>query len=137
MGCSSVTLLLDTHVLVWWLLGEGPLAPEQEAALESAETGGEVLGLAAVSLWEIAKLCERQRLVLATTPDAFLERIEADRRIAVLPLNGRVALESTRLGSRFHRDPTDQLIAATARVHGLRLVTADERIRASGAVAVL
>jgi PIN domain nuclease of toxin-antitoxin system len=130
-------LLLDTHVLVWWLLGEGALAPAQEAALESAETRGEILGLAAISMWEIAKLCERARLVLATTPDSFLERVEMDARLAVLPLDARVALESTRLGPRFHRDPADQLIAATARVHGLRLVTADERIRASRAVAVL
>ncbi len=130
-------LLLDTHILLWWLTGEGPLQRSQVAALETAEAHDEQLGIAAITLWEIAKLCEHGRIVLSTTPDALLELIEAHTRITVVPLDGRIALESTRLGPRFHRDPADQLIAATARVHGLRLVTADERIRSSGAVTVV
>lgn len=130
-------LLLDTHILLWWLAGEGSLQPSQIAALETAEARDERLAIAAITLWEIAKLCEHGRIVLATTPDALLEHVETHARITVLPLDGRIALESTRLGPRFHRDPADQLIAATARVHGLRLVTADERIRSSGVVTVV
>lgn len=124
-------------MLIWWLQGQGNLTAAQEKGLVAAEASGETLGVAAVTLWEIAKLCEHERLILGTTADAFLEFIETDPRIAVLPLDARVALQSTRLGSRFHRDPADQLIAATALVHGLRLVTADERIRGAGAVPVL
>ena len=48
-----------------------------------------------------------------------------------------VARESTRLGGRMRGDPADQQIVATARVHGLRLVTCDERIRRSETVAVV
>ena len=55
----------------------------------------------------------------------------------MLLLTGRIAAESTRLGSAFPNDPADQLIAATARCHGLMLLTADERIVESGVVAVL
>lgn len=55
----------------------------------------------------------------------------------LLELTPRIALESTRLGSSFHTDPADQVIAATARVHGLKLVTADTRIRESRVVAVV
>jgi PIN domain nuclease of toxin-antitoxin system len=47
-----------------------------------------------------------------------------------------VAVESTRLGARFHSDPIDQVIVATARCHGLTLLTVDERIIESGVVAV-
>jgi PIN domain nuclease of toxin-antitoxin system len=132
-----VKLLLDTHILLWWLAGEGPLRPSQIAALETAEARDEQLGIAAITLWEIAKLCEHGRIVLAITPDALFEHIDTHARLTVLALDGRIALESTRLGPRFHRDPADQLIAATARVHGLRLVTADDRIRSSGAVTVI
>ncbi len=96
-----------------------------------------MLGVAAITLWEIAELCERGRLVLSTTLDALFEHIGDSARLTVIPLDGRVALESTRLGPNFHRDPADQLIAATARVHGLRLVTADLRIRSSGVVPVI
>ena len=48
-----------------------------------------------------------------------------------------IALESTRLGPGFHRDPADQIIAATARVHGLRLLTSDQRIIQSKLVPVI
>lgn len=56
--------------------------------------------------------------------------------LTVMPLTARIALESTRLGARFPSDPVDQLIAATARCHALTLLTADERLIESGAVAV-
>jgi len=54
-------------------------------------------------------------------------------------LRGRTisGIEATLLGAEFPRDPADRLIAATARVHGLRLLTADERFRRSGLVSVV
>ena len=88
------------------------------------------------SLWEIAKLVERGRLELTQSVDDSLEQLETSALFAILPLTGRVALESTRLGGRFHSDPIDQLIVATARCHGLTLLTVDERIIESGVVAV-
>ena len=54
----------------------------------------------------------------------------------VLPLNGAVILESSRLGIAFPKDPADQLIVATARHHGMQLMTVDEGIIKSGKVLV-
>lgn len=130
-------LLLDTHVLLWWLLDEGPLSPEQLEALEHAESAGEQLGLAAISLWEAAKLHQLGRIDLRGSVDVFFRQLEAHRGLVVYPLTPQIALESTRLGDRFPRDPADQLIAATARVHGLSLVTADRRIRTASVVSVV
>ena len=48
-----------------------------------------------------------------------------------------VAAESARLGRDFPKDPADRIIAATARCHGLRLMTADENIRRWGKVPVI
>ncbi len=132
-----MTLLLDTHALLWWLADAGDLSQGQVQALEQAESRGEAIGIAAISLWEIAKLVERGRLRLAQSVDVVLTEIEEHRGLYVLPLTARIALESTRLGPRVPSDPADQLIVATARVHALRLVTADERIRRAGAVSVL
>ncbi len=137
MGGGRLTLLLDTHVLLWWLRDEPGLTPQQVQALDRAEAAGDALALSAISLWEIAKLADAARIQLTHSLDGFLEALEHHSRLRVLPLSARVALESTRLAPRFHRDPADQIIAATARVHGLRLVTADGRIRASGVVSVV
>lgn len=129
--------LLDTHVVLWWLAEAKPLDRRYRRLLAEAESKGHRVGLSAISLWEAAKLSELGRIVLGQSLDALLEQIETSPHIEVLPITGDVAAESTRLGVGFPRDPADQLIAATARCHGLTLLTQDERIRESGVVAVL
>ncbi len=132
-----MNVLLDTHVVVWWYLD----APELPAAfrkhLEHLESKGEQASVCAISLWEIAKLAERGRLQLNRTVDELLETLENDPLFSVVPISSKIAAESTRLGASFHKDPADQLIAATARCHGLRLMTCDEAIRRSNVVALL
>jgi|SRR5688572_4345681 PIN domain nuclease of toxin-antitoxin system len=132
-----MTLAFDTHTLVWWLTGDQRLTAAQAAALERAEGRGDRIGVPAICFWEIAKLVERGRLELEVPADEVFEEIEDHPTIRILDLSPRIALESTRLGPGFPPDPADQLIAATARVHGLRLVTADDRIRSSRVVAVI
>lgn len=137
MGGDSLTLLLDTHIVIWWLGEIDRLSVAQVRTLKQAEADGERVAVAAVTLWEIVKLVERARIQLRQPVDVFLEAIERHPGVDLLPLTARVALESTRLGERVPSDPTDQLIIATARVHGLRLVTSDDRIRKSGAIPVV
>ena len=127
--------LLDTHVVIWWLMDDRKLPKEHARLLDRSERSGTTVGLSAISLWEIAKLIERGRLELTQSVDDSLEQLETSAFITVLPLTGRVAIESTRLGARFHSDPIDQVIAATARCHGLTLLTVDDRIIESGVVA--
>ena len=128
--------LLDTHVVIWWLNDDRKLSKSHAKLLERSERSGTALGVSAISLWEIAKLVERGRLELTRSIDDSLEQLETSALVTILPLTGRVALESTRLGGRFHSDPIDQLIVATARCHGRALLTVDERSIDSGVVAV-
>jgi PIN domain nuclease of toxin-antitoxin system len=132
-----VTLLVDTHVLVWWYVDSADLPAEFRSLLERLESKGQAAGVCAISLWEIAKLVERGRLQPTIALDELLEQIELDPLFQVLPLSGRIAAESTRLGPSFHKDPADQLIVATARCHGLRLMTCDEAIRRTNVVALV
>lgn len=128
--------LLDTHVAVWWLFNDRKLPKDHARLIERAQTAGTLVGISAISLWEIAKLGQADRLDMDETTSELLERIESSTLFTILPLTGKIALESTLLGARFPNDPGDQVIAATARCHGLTLLTADQRIIASGAVTV-
>ena len=132
-----MTLAFDTHTLIWWLTGDRRLTAAQVSALQRAEARGDRIGVPAICFWEFAKLVERGRVELEVPPDEVFEEIEDHPTIRVLELSPRIALESTRLGSGFPGDPADQLIAATARVHGLRLVTSDDRIRSSRVVGIV
>lgn len=128
--------LLDTHVAVWWFADDPALPPPFGTLLDDLVAAGEVVGISAIKLWEIAMLGSRGRLRLGASVDAFIGDVEDHPVIRVLPISGRIAMESTRLGDGYPRDQADRLIGATARCHALRLLTADERIRASGVVAL-
>ncbi len=130
-----MNLLVDTHVLVWWYLDAPKLPERYRVALDGLKPAGPA-HVSAISLWEIAKLVERGRMQLAASLDELLGQVESDPLFEVIPISARIAAESTRLGTSFPRDPADQLIAATARCHGLSLMTCDEAIRRSSVVAV-
>ena len=119
-------ILLDTHVLIW-------LATERERlsapALEAIESELEP-AIALVSAQEVAYLTVRGRLTM--------DRPVASWIVDALGILGAVAIPPTvsasiRAGSldpnRFHGDPIDRLIYATAVEHDALLVTADERLR--------
>jgi PIN domain nuclease of toxin-antitoxin system len=126
--------LVDTHVLVWWLTDDRKLRREHGRILERCEKSRAPVGLSAISLWEIAKLVERRRIELDQSVDEALGQIEASSLFTLVPISARIAIESTRLRSRFPADPVDQIVAATARCLGLALLTVDERIIDSGVV---
>ncbi len=136
MGSPEVKHLLDTHVVIWWLSADRKLPKDHARLIDRSERSGTALAVSAISLWEIAKLGERGRLGRPEDVSELLERLEAYPLVEILPLTRVVAIESTLLGARFPNDPGDQIIAATARCHGLTLLTADQRIIDSGVVAV-
>lgn len=137
MGGSALRLLLDTHILIWWQIDPSRLTADQRRALNLSREINEQLGVAAITLWEIAKAVERGRVEFDQELDIVLRGIEQHPMLRVLKLDAYVARESTLLGATLRGDPADRLIVATARVHGLRLVTSDERIRRSEIVPVI
>ena len=129
-----ISLLLDTHTLLWWRTEASRLSRAQQDALAAEELHGHPIGLSAMTLRELAMLAERRLIQVATPLDAWLASFESDPLLTIFPLTSEIAVESVRLGDDFPRDPADQIIVATARCHGLTLITADEQIRKWGKV---
>ena len=128
--------LLDTHILLWWVLDSPQLPVAYASKLDALEKAGQPVNISVISLWEIAKLVSLKRLDTSLSLDHWFDELERDSAVHVLPLNGAVILESSRLGNAFPKDPADQLIVATARHHGMQLMTVDEGIIKSGKVLV-
>jgi len=129
-----ISYLLDTHILLWWRTELRRLSRMQAQVLEQLEEQGQPVGLSAVSLREFVMMLHRRRVDVEMSLDVWLDSIESHHFITILPLTTKIAAESVRLGDDFPRDPADQIIVATARCHGLTLITADERIRKWGRV---
>jgi PIN domain nuclease of toxin-antitoxin system len=83
--------------------------------------------LSAVSVWEAILLLEKKRTRLNGDFGEWFKKSKLELGLIEVPLNWEVAQEIryTILG---YRDPGDRFLAATAKVYGLTLVTADERL---------
>ena len=116
-------IILDTHIWVWWVDESPQLSERHTQLMQDNEASG--LGISAISCWEVAKLVEYGRLRLDCALEEWMEQALAYPGMALLPLTPHIAIESTQLPGTFHRDPADQIIVATARVHDLPLLTVD------------
>ncbi len=119
--------LLDTHAWVWWICGDPRLSAREREALDSLAPSERPL-LAEISLWEVAMLVERGRLELDMDLERWLVVASAPAAVELARVTPAVAAEVARLPERFHRDPADRLIVATARVWKLHVLTRDRKI---------
>lgn len=119
-------IVLDTHIWIWWVNGGTQLTQEYQDYIQSQESHG--LGISIISCWEVAKLVERNRLILSIPVDQWLDQALAYPGIYLLELTPNICVESTQLPGEFHRDPADQILVATARVYDCPLVTMDSKI---------
>jgi len=119
-----VTLLLDTHALLWWL-ADDPRLPA--AVRESVGNPEALVHASAVSVWEIEVMRALGKLEI---PADWHSAVEAEgfRRLEITWAH---ALEVGALPD-VHRDPFDRLLVAQARVEGMTLVSGDSAIAAYG-----
>jgi PIN domain nuclease of toxin-antitoxin system len=120
--------LLDTHAWLWAQRGDRRRFPDMFAReLEERQSRGEVC-ISSISILEIARLVAFNKYDLTMPVEDFVAEAMADGGLRLLDLSPRILIESTRLPGTIHRDPSDRLLIATAREHGLTLVTSDKNI---------
>lgn len=123
-------IAIDTHVLVWLATGARQMISKKAMKRITEELDRGEIWVSAISAWEIAMLVERERLVLSLDVESWLGKISEIDAIRFQQVNNKIAIESVRLPGKFHTDPVDRIIVATARTMGLVLITADEKIQA-------
>ena len=119
-------IVLDTHIWVWWIHLDPRLTEARREYMHAHESEG--LGVSIFSCWEVAKLVEIKKLSLHCPLEEWLDTALNYPGVRLLDLSKAVIVEATRLPGEFHRDPADQIIVATARVHACPLLTADSKI---------
>lgn len=119
-------ILLDTHIWIWWVSQQPQLTPPLHQIIQLQQGNG--LGVSIISCWEVAKLVENRKLHLSLPVADWLQQALAYPGIQLLPLTLSIIVDSTQLPGNFHRDPADQLIVATARIHNVSLLTVDTKI---------
>jgi PIN domain nuclease of toxin-antitoxin system len=117
-------LLLDTCALLW--LAEGKeLSSESRAAIVESD-----LHVSPITVWEIANLSRKNRIVLAAPVAAWFRQALQKMRAQLHELSIDVLANSCLLPGTPPDDPADRIIIATAREVGLPIVTRDRAILA-------
>jgi PIN domain nuclease of toxin-antitoxin system len=117
----SQRFLLDTHVLLWAVVGDPRLAPNHRRIIEA----GEGLVVSVVAVWEIAIKISSGKLRF----DDDIARIARERSITLLNIDERHAAAIRNLPLH-HRDPFDRMLIAQAQVEGLTILTSDRHFAA-------
>ncbi len=125
-------ILVDTHVVVWLAFDQAQLSQKARAAIDDARRNSDGLAISDITLLELATFASKGRIRLNISLESFLREIEA--RFTILPISGRACVRALGLPTAYPKDPADRIIAGTALVEGLSLLTADRAIRRSRAL---
>ena len=116
-------LLLDTHILLWWLAESPKISKTARARIADAE----IVYVSAASAWEMAIKTAVGKL---KAPDDLEEQLQR-HNLEQLPVSVSHALAVAKL-PRHHSDPFDRMLVAQASFESLTLVTADPQLAVYG-----
>ena len=119
-------ILLDTHVW-WWALNE-PKKLSNKAYKIIKENPPDKRAIASISMWEFSMMVSTGKVEIKLPLDQWLDQAVNKAGLEVYDLNPKIAAEFCFLPGKFHKDIADRIIAATARINGLALVTKDRKI---------
>ncbi|MFJ3323501.1 type II toxin-antitoxin system VapC family toxin [Streptomyces griseus] len=112
-------LLLDTHVILWWLADSDELSGQVKELLDTEPS----VHLSAISAWEIAI---KHSLGKLDGPDDLAERVR-DSQFTTLPITAGHGVRAGGLPP-LHRDPFDRILVAQAQIEGMTILTRDKWI---------
>ena len=121
-----MTLLIDTHVLLWFFRGDQRLGGAMRAVIEST---GNTKFLSLASVWEIGIKVGLGKLALNRPFDEFLREEVEPSELVLLPISVAHCIAASALPLH-HRDPFDRMLVAQALVEGLPILSADPALDA-------
>ncbi|MFM9194659.1 MAG: type II toxin-antitoxin system VapC family toxin, partial [Planctomycetia bacterium] len=111
-----MSFLLDTHVWIWTQEQPDAIGTKARSLLE---TTGDDLCVSVISTLEIARLVSGGLLELKGSLDRWVRSAVDSIEARSIDVDHRIAIEAYKLPGRFHKDPADRMLVATARINGL------------------
>lgn len=122
-------ILLDTHVLLWWISGLQKIPAPVLRKIELHKKKNEI-SISAITFWEVAMLSKKGRLGLNTDLKQWISQVVHLSFLQIISADYPILVQSVLLPEPFHADPADRILVATAQQHGATLITKDQKILA-------
>ena len=120
-------ITLDTHVIIWDALNPKLVSTKAKAEIRKAnQTDGIIF--CEISLWEIAILMKKQKIILDIPYQEFIGLIKTSNNYIFKGITPEIAELSTNLPNEINQDPADRIISATSIITNTPLVTADKNL---------
>jgi len=127
------SVVADTHIIVWFFEEPAKLSSAADEALtNAANDSNEKIFVSVISLIEIQYLIEKQRIAPSTLTNLLSELKNTDPIFEIVPVDISVAENLTRIFRADVPEMPDRIIAVTALLLNLPLITADNVIHSSG-----
>lgn len=125
---SFKMIVLDTHVLIWWVSEPDKLSLKAKKAIKSSIQENTKLLVSSISVWEVFLLYKKRSLESNMDINSWLTKVESLPYLQFIPVDNVIGSKSVMLPEPLHNDPADRIIIATAREYGAKLVTSDKKI---------
>ena len=119
-------IVVDTCAIVWDALDATKLTPKAKKAIDRHASE---LIICDISIWEIAMLIRRKRLVVDFSASGFISLLLQSRNFHIQDITPEIAEMSVNFGSQISNDAADKMIAATSVLRNAPVVTADRNLR--------
>jgi PIN domain nuclease of toxin-antitoxin system len=129
-------IVVDTHIIIWNALKPEMLSGKAEKAISAANNSDGII-FCEISLWEIAMLMNKGRLIIDIEYIEFIKLILESNKYVLRGISPEIAWLSTDLFSDNNKDPADRIIVATSIIENANLITADKELRHSKEVATI
>ncbi len=126
-------IVIDTHIILQLSLQ----TLSSQSRMQLLQNKSNQIYISGISLWEISKLCELNRIKLNCSLKEYLKLIEENPKFKIIHFDSNILDRVSTIASSMHKDPADQIITATALELNAVLMTDDEIIAKSKLVEII
>jgi PIN domain nuclease of toxin-antitoxin system len=126
-----IVAIADTHTTIWYLFSDPRLGRGASAFIEDAMKKGDHIGVSAITLAEMVYLTEKGRIVSNALRDVYAATESPNAVLRNVAFDDKIARRMAEIPRRDLPDLPDRVIAATALVYKVPVLSRDRRIRTS------
>jgi PIN domain nuclease of toxin-antitoxin system len=127
-----ITGIVDTHTVIWYLVSDSRLSTTAKVFIDNQANSGNQLGVSSITLVEMVYLIEKNR-ISATSFTRLVEAMsDSEHALVEIPVDISISRAVARVDAIQVPDMPDRIIAATALLRAVPIVSRDSKIKMSG-----